>query len=114
LFVFSATNLTGYDVPESDLHHDGLERDHVCHRARLHDVWVTTLHRKRHGWQYNEPRCQTLLRSRGQPRVQHEPHRSPALGLPLESMDIRGRLFLPGLGIPGHGCHLIAHLHLQV
>jgi hypothetical protein len=46
--------------------------------------------------------------------MQHEPNLCSPVGLPRQGLDLRGCLFLPRLGFPGHGRHLIVDLHVQV
>jgi len=47
-FVYLNLILTaGYDVPKLDLHDGGLERHHVCHRARLYHLRIAALRRQR-------------------------------------------------------------------
>ena len=59
--------------------------------------------------------CQTLLGPGVEPRpVQHESNLGLAVGLPRQGLDFRSCLLLLGVGLLGHGRHLIIDLHVPV
>jgi len=63
---------------------------------------------------YQNLGCQEVLRPGTEPRLQHEPDGRATVGLSRQGLDIRRGIFLPGVGLLGHGGCLIVDLHVQV